>query len=453
MKILIAGGGKIGSCLTEQLTNEGHELTVIDCSTGVLEDMMEKYDVITVAGNAASMSVLETAGVKDADLFIAATDMDEVNMLACMTAHGLNPKLTTIGRIRNPEYRTQAYEMRDVFGLTMAVNPEKQAAHEIARLLNFPGFLSVDSFAKGNVEIVELKVDAKNPLNGTKMSKLQDTVHSQVLVCAVLRNGQAIMPDGNFVIRENDQLFITATPTNLTQMLKNLGIIAKKAKRVLIAGGGRISYYLVKELEKSGMDCTIMESNVDRCHELAEILPECTVIHGDASSQEFLDMEGVGDSDAVVTLTGLDELNIVISLYANTRNVSQVVTKLSHAENNKILDSLKIGAIISPKELAGYSILRYVRAMQNQEGSAVSVHRIAGGKFEALEFKADKTTKHCGEPLRNVKTKNNALIASIFSHGKVDIPSGNSKFMEGDTVIVVTTADENVYDLNDIFED
>ena len=196
-----------------------------------------------------------------------------------------------------------------------------------------------------------------------------------------------------------------------------------------------------------------MESDEERCHELADILPECTVIHGDASSQEFLDMEGVGDSDAVVTLTGLDELNIVISLYANTRNVSQVVTKLSHAENNKILDSLQIGAVISPKELAGYSILRYVRAMQNQEGSAVSVHRIAGGKIEALEFKVDKDTKHRGEPLRNVKTKSNVLIASIFSHGKVDIPSGNSRFNEGDTVIVVTTADAPIYNLNDIFED
>ena len=453
MKILIAGGGKIGSCLTEQLTNEGHEITVIDCSTEVLEDIMEKYDVMTVAGNAASMSVLEAADVAEAELFIAATDMDEVNMLACMTAHGMNPELTTIGRIRNPEYRAQAYEMRDVFGLTLSVNPEKQAAHEIARLLNFPGFLSVDSFAKGNIEIVELRVDAKNPLKNTKLSKMSDIVHTQVLVCAVQRNGETIMPDGNFIIRENDQLFITAGTNNLTVLLRNLGIIAKKPKRVLIAGGGRISYYLVKELEKTGMDCTIMESNAERCHELAEILPDCTVIHGDASSQEFLDMEGVGDSDAVVTLTGLDELNIVISLYATARNVAQVVTKLSHAENNKILDTLSIGAVISPKELTGYSILRYVRAMQNQEGNAVSVHRIGGGKIEALEFKVDKDTKHCGEPLRTVKTKQNILIASIFTRGKVELPTGNSKFAEGDSLIVVTNADTKIYSLNDIFED
>ena len=453
MKILIAGGGKIGTCLTEQLTNEGHELTIIDCSTSVLEDVMEKYDVITVAGNAASMAVLETAGVKEMDLFIAATDMDEVNMLACMTAHGMNPNLTTIGRIRNPEYRLQAYEMRDVFGLTLSVNPEHRAAREIARLLNFPGFLSVDTFAKGYVEIVELKVDAGSKLVGTKLSRMEDIVHTQVLVCAVYRNGETIMPDGNFVIRENDTLFITASTDNLTSLLKNLGIIAKKAKRVVIAGGGRISYYLVKELEKSGMDCTIVEIDPNRCRELAEVLPNATIVHGDASSQAFLDMEGVGESDALVTLTGLDELNIVISLYGNTRNVSQVVTKLSHAENNRILDTLPIGSVISPKELAGFSILRYVRAMQNQEGNAISVHRIGGGKVEAMEFIVDENTRHCNEKLKNVKTKKNVLIVSILTKTKVEIPTGSSKFSEGDTVVIVTNSSTPILSLNDIFED
>ncbi len=452
MKILIAGGGKIGSCLTEQLANEGHELTVIDSSTAVLEDIMEKYDVITVAGNAADMTVLDAAKVQEADLLIAATDMDEVNMLACMTAHGMNPALTTIGRIRNPEYRRQAHEMRDVFGLTLSVNPEQRAAREIARLLNYPGFLSVDTFAKGYIEIVELKVDGNNPLKDTKLSKLQDIAHAQVLVCAVQRDGETIMPDGNFIIRENDQLLITAPTSNLTQLLKNLGIITRKAKRVLIAGGGRISYYLAKELETNGMDCTIVEINEERCKELAEMLPNVTIINGDASSQEFLDMEGVGTSDAVVTLTGLDELNIVISLYANTRNVSQVVTKLSHAENNKILDSLQLGAIISPKELAGYSIVRYVRALQNQEGSAIAIHRLGGGRIEAYEFLVDEDTKHCGENFRNIKMKDNVLIAATMGRGKVEVSSGSSKFQKGDTVIIVTDSQTPIYQLNDIFE-
>ena len=261
------------------------------------------------------------------------------------------------------------------------------------------------------------------------------------------------MPDGNFIIKENDLLFITAGTDKLTILLRNLGIITKKAKRVVIAGGGRISYYLVKELEKSGMDCTIVELREDRCRDLAEKLPNATIVQGDASSQEFLDMEGVGDSDAVVTLTGLDELNIVISLYANSRNVSQVVTKLSHAENNKILDSLQLGAVISPKELASFSIVRYVRAMSHQEGNAITVHRLGGGKIEAMEFIVDEDTRHIGERLRDIKTKQNVLIVSILGHGKLEIPSGNSKYAVGDTIIVVTNAGTPVRQLNDIFED
>lgn len=453
MKILIAGGGKIGSCLTAQLTEEGHEITVVDSDPDVLENIIGRYDVISVAGNAASRSVLETAGVRDADLFIAATDMDEVNLLACLTAHGMNPHLTTIGRIRNPEYRSQAFEMRDIFGLTMSVNPEQRSAREIARLLRFPGFLSVDTFAKGNVEIVELKVEGTNPLKDHPLNKLSDIVHTQVLICAVQRSGETFMPDGNFIIREGDLLFITAPTNRLTALLKNLGIIARKAKRVIVAGGGRISYYLAKELEEAGIDCTIVEIDPERCRTLAELLPNTTILEGDASSQEFLDMEGVGDSDAVVTLTGLDELNIVISLYAHTRNVSQVITKLSHAENNKILDSLELGAVISPKELASFSIVRYVRAMVNQEGSAVAVHRLGGGKIEALEFNVEADTKHVGEKLRDIKTKKNVLIVSIHGHGKLEIPSGSSRFQEGDSIVVVTNSTMQIQQLNDIFEE
>ena len=453
MKILIAGGGKIGSALTEQLSGEGHELTVIDFNADVLENIQERYDVITVLGNAASMSILEMADVKSADLLVAATDRDEVNMLACLTAHQMNNSLTTIGRIRNPEYRYQAYELKDVFGLSLVVNPEQRAAHEIAKLLKYPGFLSIDTFAKGNVDIVELKVDAKSPLKNKTLSHLAAIVHARVLVCAVLRGGEIIMPDGSFRIQENDLLFITAATEDLTNLLRNLGIIAKKAKRVLIMGGGKISYYLIKELKDTGMHCSIVEIDHMRCEEMAAILPEATIVEGDASSQEFLDREGVGSSDAVVTLTGLDELNIVISLYAHTRNVSQIITKLSHAENNKILDSLEIGSIISPKELASFSIVRYVRAMQNQEGGAITVHRLAGGKIEAIEFEVKPDTKHIGEPLRNIKTRSDALICCISDHGRIEIASGSSKFYVGNTLVVVTSSIGKIRQLNDVFGD
>lgn len=453
MRILVAGGGKIGSTLIGQLSAEGHEITVIDKSTEVLEKIMEHYDVIAVAGNSASMGILEEAGVMNADLMIAATDTDEVNLLSCMTAHGLNPELHTIGRIRNPEYRRQAYEMRDVFALNMVINPEREAAQEIARLLKFPGFLKIDTFAKGNVEIVELRIDANSPLKNVSMRNLSSIIHGHALICAVLRDGKCVIPDGAFTLKEGDLIFATASPNNLNALLKTLGIITRKAKRVLIAGGGRISYYLVRELEKSGMDCTIIESRSDRCHWLAEELPNATIIEGDASSQDFLDSVGLGDSDALVTMTGLDELNIVISLYANTRNVSQVVTKISHAENNKILDAMSIGSVISPKELASNLIVRYVRAMQNKQGAAVAMHTIANGRAEAMEFIVEKDTKHIGQRLRDFKTKKNVLIAAIAHAGYTVIANGNESFEEGDSIVVVTNSNDSIRTLNDIFEE
>ncbi len=453
MRILIAGGGKIGSTLISQLSAEGHEITVIDRNTEVLEKIMEHYDVIAVAGNSASMGTLEEAGIMNADLMIAATDTDEVNLLSCMTAHGLNPDLHTIGRIRNPEYRRQAYEMRDVFALNMVVNPEREAAQEIARLLKFPGFLKIDTFAKGNIEIVELRIDAGSPLKDASMRNLSSIIHGHALICAVVRDGECVIPDGSFILREGDMIFATASANNLSALLKTLGIITRKAKRVLIAGGGRITYYLVRELEKSGMDCTVIESRNDRCHWLAEQLPNATVIEGDASSQDFLDSVGLGDSDALVTMTGLDELNIVISLYANTRNVSQIVTKISHAENNKILDSMSIGSVISPKELASNLIVRYVRAMQDKQGAAVAMHTIANGRAEAMEFIVEKDTKHIGEKLRTFRIKKNVLIAAIAHAGYTDIASGNASFEEGDSIVVVTNRNDAIRTLNDIFEE
>ncbi len=253
MKIIIAGDGKVGSLLARQLSAEGYELTVIDSNQKVLNTTVERYDVMAVHGNCAAMPVLLQAGVKDADLLIAATSTDEVNLLCCLTAHGINPKLHTIGRIRNPDYTEQIYAMGHFYSLSMAVNPEKQAAVEVERLLKYPGFLKRDTFAKGRVEIVELKIDSKSKLCDLSLSILNQIVKCQVLVCAVLRDGMAIMPDGNFILREKDHIFVTASTQNLTVLLKNLGIITKKVRRVVLCGGGRLSTYLAKQLCKSGI--------------------------------------------------------------------------------------------------------------------------------------------------------------------------------------------------------
>ena len=451
MNIIIAGDGKVGSMLTRQLSSEGHDVTVIDCDSQVLQASVERYDVISVHGNCASMAILQEAGVKDADLLIAATNADEVNLLCCTTAHALNPKLHTIARIRNPEYTEQIYRMRNVFGLSMVINPENQAATEIERLLKYPGFLRRDTFAKGRTEIVELRVDSGSKLCNVSLMDLRNIVKCQVLVCAVLRSGNAIMPKGDFVLKEGDRVFFTALSQNLTTLLKNLGILTRRVRSVTLCGGGRISYYLASRLKKSGISCQIIESDHTRCRELCELLPDTDIIHGDISEQDLLDSEGLTNTDALVTLTGLDEMNMIVSLYAVSRGVPQVITKLGHTGNRSVIDSLSLGSVISPRELVCSNIVRYVRAMENQTGAAISVHTIADGQAEAMEFLVDSSTRHCGEPLKDIKLKPNVLLVGISHGGQTEIPNGGSSFDLGDTVVVVTNGGEAIRQLNDIF--
>lgn len=451
MNIIIAGDGKVGSTLARQLSAEKHDITLIDSNSRVLDSSIEHMDLIGVHGNCASMGVLLQAGVKTADLLIAATSADEVNLLCCTTAHGINPNIHTIARIRNPEYTDQIYQMRDVFALSMAINPEQQAAQEIARLLKYPGFLRRDTFAKGRVEIVELRVDASSKLCNVSLAELPGVVKCQVLVCAVLRSGNAVAPGGNFVLREGDRIFVTAPTQNLTVLLKNLGIITRRARRVILCGGGRVSYYLASMLEKEGVSVQIIEKDHARCIELAAALPESCVVHGDATDQSLLESEGLSECDALVTLTGIDELNMVISLYGTSRSLPQVITKLGHAENRTIIDNLSLGSIVCPKELCCNTIIRYVRAMQNQTGAAVSIHTIADGQAEAVEFLVDDTTRNCGVPLKNLKLRANVLIAGITHGPKTEIPGGSSVFQQGDSVVVVTSGRGVLQQLNDIF--
>ncbi len=450
MNIIIAGGGKVGITLARLLTAEDHNITMIDTNTSVLSEAVEHFDALAVCGNCASKGILLDAGVEIADLLIATTNADEVNLLCCMTAHGLNKRLHIIARVRNPEYTEQIMTMRDIFPLSLSVNPEKQAAREIARLIKYPGFLHRDTFAKGRVEIVELRVDEKSKLQNISLSELSGVVKCKVLVCAVLRNGNAVAPSGNFVLRQGDRVFVTAPASTMTTLLKNLGIITQRAHRVMVCGGGRISYYLAQMLEKEGIFVEIIDKNRDHCVALAEKLPSVSVVHGDCSSQDTLDSQGISNIDALCSLTGMDETNMVISLYANSQNVPQVITKLSHGEG-MISHALPLGSVICPRELCSNQIVRYVRAMQNQTGAAVSVHTIADGQVEAVEFLVDSTTHNCGVPLKKLKLKSNVLIASITRGTQTEIPSGDSVFAQGDTVVVVTGGRSVLRQLNDIF--
>lgn len=451
MNIIIAGNGKVGTTLARRLSEEGYNLTLIDSNPDVLADVCEDCDVLGVQGNCASMPVLQQAGVADADLLIAATSQDEVNLLCCTTAHGLNPKLHTIARIRNPEYSQQIYAMRDVFALSLSVNPEKQAAREIESLLRLPGFLQRDTFAKGRTAIVELRVDKDSKLRNVLLNNLNSIVKCKVLVCAVLRGGEAITPGGNFVLRDGDRVFVTAPTVNLSTLLKNLNIVTRKVRKVLLCGGGRVSLYLAELLCKDGISVDIIENDYDRCMVLAAALPEATVIHGDATDKPLLEEHGLTGCDALVSLTGIDELNMIISLYANTRGVPQVITKLGHTENRSISNNLSLGSVISPRELCCDTIIRYVRAMSNLTGTAESVHSIADGQVEAVEFRVDQHTQYQSVPLKDIRLRDGVLLVSI-THGSVtEIPGGNSIFLEGDTIVAVTSRRGSLRQINDIF--
>ena len=451
MNIIIAGDGKVGSTLARQLSAEGHDVTLIDSDARVLNASIERYDLMGVHGNCASKAVLLQAGVKDADLLIAATSADEINLLCCTTAHGINPKLHTIARIRNPEYTNQIHEMRHIFALSLSVNPEKQAAAEIERLLKYPGFLRRDSFAKGRAEIVELRIDSKSKLCNVSLIEMNSIVKCKVLVCAVLRGGNAIAPNGNFVLREGDRIFVTAPTNNLATLLKNLGIVTRRVRSVILCGGGRVSYYLASLLEKDGMSVQIIESDRERCTELAALLPETSIIHGDGTDQDLLNSQGLSNCDALVTLTGVDELNMIVSLYGISQSVPLVITKLSRLDNRNIIDSLSLGRVVCPKELCCNTIVRYVRAMQKQTGAALSIHSIADGQAEAVEFLVDKNTRNCGVPLKQLKLKANVLVAMISRGSMTEIPNGDSCFRQGDAVVVVTSGRGVLRDLNDIF--
>ncbi|MCD7859262.1 MAG: Trk system potassium transporter TrkA [Firmicutes bacterium] len=451
MNIIIAGDGKVGSTLARQLSAEGYDITLIDSDPQVLKDTGDRLDVLVIHGNCAAMDVLQQAGVREADLLIAVTNADEVNLLCCTTAHGINPKLHTIARIRNPEYSEQIFSMQNIFALSMAVNPEQQAAVEIERLLKFPGFLRRDTFAKGKVQIVELRIDPGSKLCNIPLAEMSGIVKCRVLVCAVLRGGNAVTPGGDFVLREGDRIFVTAPTENLTIMLKNLGILTRRARRVVLCGGGRVSFYLARLLCKDGISVQIIDNDPLRCRQLAELLPGVQIVCGDAANQVVLEEEGAASCDALVTLTGLDELNMIVSLYGTSRNIPQIITKLTHMENRSITDSLALGSIVCPKELCCNDIIRYVRALRNQTGAAISLSTIADGQAEAVEFLVDKTTRNCGKPLRELKLKPNVRIASITHGAKTEVPGGDSVYHVGDSLVAVTSGQGILQQLNDIF--
>ncbi len=452
MKIVIVGDGKVGYTLAQQLSDEGHDIVIIDRSAVVLQKSQELLDVMVIEGNGACLQVQHDAGVDTADLLIAATSGDEVNLLCCILARKLGCK-HTIARVRNPDYEQQVRFLKEDLGLSMFINPEKAAAHEISRILQFPSFIKRDSFARGRVELVELRVDEKSPLNGITLDKLENVIRLKALICAVDRGGEVTIPSGRFQLLAGDKITVTAAANDLALLIKRLGIAQDKTRCVLIVGGSRIAEHLARELASSRIAVKIIEQDLERCAALSETLPKALVIYGNGSSQALLKSEGVADMDAVVTLTGIDEENIIISMFSNYIGVPKTITKISNMELVPMFKDKGLDSLVSPKLITANEIVRYVRAMSSasDEDAVITLHSIVGGHAEALEFFVTAGTDNLGVPLYKMPIKDNILVACISRGGTIIIPRGSDVLLEGDTVVIVAAAGRPIIDLNEIF--
>lgn len=456
MNIIIVGDGKVGEALARQLSAEGHDITMVDSNPQVLTQSADRMDIMAVVGNGASMATLREAGAEHAGLLIAATSRDELNLLTCLTAKKMGTA-HTIARIRNPEYSHQLTYMHDDLGLSLTVNPEHAAALEAYQLLQFPSILKRESFAKGRVEIVAVPVSAGSKLDGIPLHKLYEIARVNVLVCAVERDDEVHIPDGSFALQGGDTIFVTAALDDLAQLVRNLGLVEHKVRDLLIIGGSRIAFYLGKRCIESGMNVKIIERDHDRCLHLAEALPKAIIIEGDGSRQDVLSSEGVTSYDAVITLTGMDEENLVLSMFAHHLGVGKVITKINRMEYTDLFRKVGLGSIISPKALCCANIVRYVRAMSSAHGtdagSFLTLHPIVDGQAEAMEFRVGEQARYCGQPLKDIPLKRGILISCITHNGRTILPKGDSKFYPGDTLIVVTGEGRAIADLDDIFAD
>ena len=451
MKIIIIGDGKIGSVLAEQLSREKHEVTLIDRSGDPLSQSNNELDVMVVEVDGASHEVQKEAGVEQADMVIASTGAYELNLLCCLIAKKLGAR-HTIARVRNPKYVGELTLIKDDLGLSMAINPEAECAVEMARVLRFPSAIKIDTFAKGQVEILKLSVTEDSPLNGIALMEL-GKFKSKVLICAVERGERDVfIPTGEFRLQAGDRISIVASPTEAQRFFRQVGVTKSRVRQTMIIGGGRIGYYLARQLLAAGMDVKIIESDLAQCELLSQLLPEATVIHGDGTNQKLLLEEGFEHMDAIVALTGIDEENIIISLYARRTTKAKVITKINRDSYEEIVGNLDLGSVFYPRRICADNVVRYVRAMQasNAYASMETLCKLASGKAEALEFRVTKGASYCGIPLQELSLRDNLLIGCISRNGHLITPRGGDTIEVGDSVIVVTTHG-GIASLDDVF--
>lgn len=439
MKIIIAGCGKVGQALTEQLTKEENEITVIDTKSKTVNDMASRYDVMGVVGNGASHVTQAEAGIERADLFIAVTGSDELNLLCCLLAKKAG-NCQTIARVRNPEYSREANFIKEELGLAMVINPEYAAAMEIARVLRFPSAIKIDTFAKGRIELLKFRVQSQSVLNEMTVMDISNRLHCDILVCAVERGEEVFIPRGDFIMKEKDIVAIIAEPKKASEFFKKIGVVTNQVKDALLAGGGDIAYYLAENLLSIGIKVKIIDKNMERCERLLELLPKADVVCANASDQGVLEEEGMFKAQSFVAVTNMDEENILLSMLAKKKSHAKVVTKINRVDFNEVIGNLDLDTIICPKNVTAEYIIRFVRAMKNSMGSDVeTLYRIIENKAEALEFVIRKESRVTEKPLEQLKIKKDILVACIYRDGHVIVPRGYDQMQVGDSVIIVTT--------------
>lgn len=441
LNIIIVGCGKVGATLVEQLTKEGHDITMIDQNPTKIQEITGQYDIMGLAGNGASHSIQLEAGIENADLFIAVTDSDELNLLCCIIAKQVGDDCATIARVRTPDYSMEVGYLREKLGLTMVINPELEAARETSRILFLPAALEVNSFAHGQADIIKFKIPENNILDGISIAELGQNVTQDVLVCAVERDGEVTIPSGGFQLFANDIVSFVVSRRKVHSFLKNIGIKTKQVKNTLIVGGGRSAYYLASHLIKMGIDVRIIERNTKRCEELSILLPKATIINGDGGDHDLLNQEQLKDIESFVPLTGIDEENIMLTLHAKQISDAKVITKVNRSIFKNVINSLDLGSVIYPRYITSEAIIAYVRAKKNSMDSNIeTLYHMFDNRAEAIEFLVDEPSSDVTDvPLMELNLKDNLLICCIYRNGTVIIPGGQDCIRIGDAVMIVTT--------------
>lgn len=452
MNIIVVGCGKIGKSIIGSLVNEGHDVAVVDVNQDVIAEVTNIYDVMGVCGMGTDCDVLEESGVAKADIFIAATGADELNMLSCYIANTLGAK-HTVARIREREYNHNSLGfLKEKLQISMSINPNKYTAYDIYNVLRLPGAAHIETFSSHNFQVIELVLKEGSPLIGTKIMNLRKQQSAIFLVCVVSRNGNVVIPDGQFELEAGDRIALTAAPSEIYKLLKNLKLIKKQVKNIMILGASRTSYYLAELLLDSGNCVTIIDKDPEKCKMFSEALPNATIILGDGAQQDLLLEEGLDNMDAFVSLTGMDENNILISYFAASKNVSKVITKVNRDEFLPIAKHLGLETIVSPIRTISDVLVRYARALQNTVGSNVEkLYKIMDGQAEALMFNVCQDFKYTDIPLKEIKFKSNILIGGLLRKNKAIVPTGDDVILPNDKVVVISTG-HRLYDLADIVE-